>query len=233
VCLAATGGQGHGERGGQHGRERAALVHVRVPGRDALSITKAQERCRLAHATKLRGMSRNRAGSRLPMENAPQGQPGGMSMDTSSTAGLDAGGPDRHASRRVLYARISAQACDADVARAEHLLLRALARQWPEAWIQRLLYRLLRRSATRARDSGPVRERLEQPAARDLPVALDGRGRELERLGGFLDRQAAEVAQCDDPSLSGVDALERFQRAVERGDIDAVAVAGGQVEPGE
>lgn len=49
------------------------------------------------------------------------------------------------ATRRELYARIAVAGCERDACRAERLLLRALERQWPQAWIERLLSLLLRR----------------------------------------------------------------------------------------
>lgn len=59
-------------------------------------------------------------------------------------------GIDGGCSRRVLYARIEAGASEADVRRAERLLLRGLEREWPEMRIARLLQALLARAAPRA-----------------------------------------------------------------------------------
>ncbi len=49
------------------------------------------------------------------------------------------------ATRRELYARITGIAAERDVCRAERLLLRALARQWPDARLENLLRQLLGR----------------------------------------------------------------------------------------
>ncbi|TWG91206.1 hypothetical protein L599_002500000060 [Luteimonas sp. J16] len=57
---------------------------------------------------------------------------------------------DPASSRRVLYARIAATACDADIRRAERLLLRGLERGWSGAATARLLQRLLLRSRAQA-----------------------------------------------------------------------------------
>ena len=46
--------------------------------------------------------------------------------------------------RRALYTRIAASASDVDTHRAERLLLRGLARQWPEQRICQLLAALQR-----------------------------------------------------------------------------------------
>lgn len=57
----------------------------------------------------------------------------------------DSEGTDRSASRRVLFTRIAERASDADVRRAERLLLRGIERQWPDTRIERLLQGMLLR----------------------------------------------------------------------------------------
>ncbi len=63
-------------------------------------------------------------------------------------------------------------------------------------------------------------ELARQPGARDRPVALHGGGGDAHRLGGLLDRQAAEEAQLDEPRLLGVESREPLERLVERDEID-------------
>lgn len=64
---------------------------------------------------------------------------------------------DEHAAttRRALFARIAARAGDADVRRAERLLMRGLERHWGDARIQRLLQGLWLRAVLRAVPGGP------------------------------------------------------------------------------
>lgn len=45
-----------------------------------------------------------------------------------------------------------------------------------------------------------------QPDPRRLPVTLHRRRRQFERLRGFVDGEAGEVAQLDDAALVGIDA---------------------------
>ncbi len=67
-----------------------------------------------------------------------------------------------------------------------------------------------------------MRELLEltkQPDAGQGPVALDGPHRDSEEGSDLLYRQAAEVAHLDHLALSWVQALEAFQRFVQREDV--------------
>ena len=59
-----------------------------------------------------------------------------------------------------------------------------------------------------------------QPRARERPVALHGRRRDVERFGRFLDRQPAEVAQLDDLGLTLVERGQPLERGVEREEVD-------------
>ena len=54
------------------------------------------------------------------------------------------------ATRRALFARIAARAGDRDIRRAERLLLRGLARHWPDTRIERLLRELLSKASLQA-----------------------------------------------------------------------------------
>ena len=55
-----------------------------------------------------------------------------------------------------------------------------------------------------------------------LPLALDGRGGDAQRLGGLFDGQPAEEAQLDHLALSGVESLEAGEGLV---DLDEVGGA--------
>ena len=58
-----------------------------------------------------------------------------------------------------------------------------------------------------------------QPGAREGPLVLDRRRRQLHRGGGFLDGQAGEIAQQHDARLRGIDLLEPRQRLVDGEDV--------------
>src|SRR6185436_13904427 len=57
--------------------------------------------------------------------------------------------------------------------------------------------------------------RIEQPSAREFPLALDGRSGELHHLSDLLDRETAKVLELDDAALARIDRLEPFQCLVE------------------
>jgi hypothetical protein len=59
-------------------------------------------------------------------------------------------------------------------------------------------------------------------------VPLHGGGGDVHRFRRFLDGEAAEETQLDEPRLLGVDLLEPLQRLVERDEIDGRRVAGDE-----
>ena len=77
-----------------------------------------------------------------------------------------------------------------------------------------------------------------QPQFRGRPVTLHGRRRNAEGFGGFLDRQADEESELDDPALLWIDGREAFERVVQRDDVnralrgDHMFVKGGHGKAG-
>ncbi len=61
-----------------------------------------------------------------------------------------------------------------------------------------------------------------EPALRHRPFAFDGRGRDAEHGGGFLDREPAEEAQLHDAGLDLVELFQSLQCLIERQRIDDV-----------
>ena len=59
-----------------------------------------------------------------------------------------------------------------------------------------------------------------QPRFRGSPIALRGRWRHAEYVGGFLDRESAKRTKLDDPGQFSVDLFEAIERAIEREDRD-------------
>ncbi len=57
---------------------------------------------------------------------------------------------------------------------------------------------------------------LLEPSLRYRPIALDGRRRDFQNLGGFLNAQTAEVAKLDDPRLLVIEFRKLFQSFVKR-----------------
>ena len=120
-------------------------------------------------------------------------------------------------SRRRCRARAAARAlrrrragCVGGLAREE-----ALARRRRRARAPR------RRARRHGRQSAVSCSQLPgEPRARERPVALHGRGGDVHGLGRFLDRQAAEEAQLDDPRLAGVERGEPLERRVERDHVE-------------
>jgi hypothetical protein len=58
-------------------------------------------------------------------------------------------------------------------------------------------------------------ETLEQPRPRQGPVALHGGSGNAESVSRFVNRQAAEVTQLDDPALLGVQRRQFVERSIE------------------
>lgn len=76
----------------------------------------------------------------------------------------------------------------------------------------------------------PLRERVEQPCARNLPFAFDRRERHVEDLARLLQRQAAEEAQLRDAALSGIERSQAFERGIQVQDVDVERI--GHCESG-
>jgi hypothetical protein len=79
------------------------------------------------------------------------------------------------------------------------------------------------------RPHGPtVRQRLEQPGLRHLPVALDGGQREAKRLPRLPKRQPAEEPQLHEPALARIERGQLTQGSVEVEDVDLAGRTHGE-----
>ena len=70
-----------------------------------------------------------------------------------------------------------------------------------------------------------------QPRPGDGPVAFDGCGRDVQRIGRLLDAHAAIKAAFDDPRLTLVDCLQPLEGFVELDQLVAPLVRNGQRIP--
>jgi hypothetical protein len=67
--------------------------------------------------------------------------------------------------------------------------------------------------------AGPFLQRVEQPGARNLPVALGCCNRDVENVGHLPQRQPAEEPQLVDAALARVEVREAIERFVQRQDV--------------
>src|SRR5207245_6137693 len=75
-------------------------------------------------------------------------------------------------------------------------------------------------ATVRASRAGRLRQRLEQPGARGLPVPLDRRDRDAQDLTGFFERKAAEEPEPGNLTLPEIEGGEPRQCRIEVQDVD-------------
>ena len=79
------------------------------------------------------------------------------------------------------------------------------------------------------RESG-ARDRVVEPGARELPVALDSRDRQAQRPGNLLRREASEELQLDDAALARIGSGQPAQRVMQ---LQQVEFADAKVRAGK
>src|SRR5690242_1350130 len=79
----------------------------------------------------------------------------------------------------------------------------------------------LQSAGVMALPTGAAVEFAQEPGARRSPGALHGGDRQARDFADLVDREPGEKAQFDDLTLARVQPGERFERVVERGEVQA------------